>query len=180
MAVDIDAYKRDLEQLKSQRSVVQAKLDEAVRHAAELMQTLKSFGYNTVEEAEQAYVRQLAEAEQQHKQVQKLIMEINSLDQKLPTREEVAARLQSLSVGNVVLSEPDPERPMKEDADFGDGNDITVIASAPIKPEPQVVESNPIVDSVVQFATQSQPNVKETIDPAIKDVNLSDVLFASL
>ena len=103
MAVNIEEFKRDLDQLKSQRSVVQAKLDEAVKHANEIEQTLKSFGYNSVEEAEQAYARQCVDAERQHEQVKKLIMEIQSLDTKLPTREEVAQRLQALSVGQVEL-----------------------------------------------------------------------------
>ena len=55
MAVDIDVFKSELEQLKNQRSVIQAKLDEANKHITELTETLKGMGFNSVEEAEQAY-----------------------------------------------------------------------------------------------------------------------------
>ena len=200
MAVNIEEFKRDLDQLKSQRSVVQAKLDEAVKHAAEIEQTLKSFGYNSVEEAEQAYARQLQQAEQQHEQVKKLIVEIQSLDQKLPTREEVAQRLQSLSVGQIVppvVSVPqvatqdviDQPVPSSETT-VTDNPPMTVVYNDPtgsglvaVKSDVSIVEdTNPIVDSVVQFAKQDS-NVKETpkqTNDNVNNIDLGNILFSSL
>jgi len=101
MAVDIDAFRADLEQLKNQRSIIQAKLDEANRKASELLEMLKGLGFSSVDDAKQAYVRQCADAENQHALVRQLIEEIKKVDQDLPTREDVMARLASLDLGQV-------------------------------------------------------------------------------
>ena len=63
MAVDIESFKRDLDELKNQRSVIQAKLDEANRHLSELTETLKGMGFNSVADAKQQ-MQDLTDSEQ--------------------------------------------------------------------------------------------------------------------
>ena len=180
MAVDIDSFKSDLEELKNKRSVIQAKLEEANRHVAELNQTLQSMGFSSVEEAKQAYLKQVAEAEQQHALVKQLIEEINQVDVNVPTREEVAERLKSLSVAPQDVHLETVESPV-------------AIASVETKVEPdgaggtvenisvQAVPIEPANDFVQQQIVP--PNVNSSAKPANSnggDMDLSGILFANL
>ena len=175
MAVDIDVFKSDLEQLKNQRSVIQAKLDEANRHITELMETLKGMGFNSVEEAKQAYQKQLTEAEGQHALVKQLIQEINQVDVNVPTREAVMERLNSLATQ---LTQPLPV------------NDA--VATAPVVSTGvnanQTVVSAPVMEQAL--TQQSNDFIQQNIIPPVTEapvdsnnngeVDLGGMLFASL
>lgn len=164
MAVDIDSFKRDLDQLKNQRSVIQAKLDEANRHVDELMGTLKGMGFNSVEEAKQAYVKQQAEAEQQHALVKKLIAEIMQVDSQVPTREEVMERLNALSTGNLENTPQPKENPVLDNI-------------IPTKPVEMVQEQVPVVASV----SVQEPKLTVSSDNGTNNsMDLGSMLFASL
>lgn len=157
MSVDIDSFKRDLDQLKNQRSIIQAKLDEANKHVAELTKTLNEMGFANIEEAKQAYSNQCAQAESQHALVQQLIQEINQVDSKIPTREEVMSRLNALSsivpVPVNVESGTLPESPVSETSDIIQENIV-----------PPVVPSN----------------TNNSNSSSAQDVDLGGMLFASL
>ena len=157
MSVDIDSFKRDLDQLKNQRSIIQAKLDEANKHVAELTKTLNEMGFANIEEAKQAYSNQCAQAKSQHALVQQLIQEINQVDSKIPTREEVMSRLNALS--SVV---PGP-----------------VNVESEILPESPVVEtSNIIQENIVPPVVPNNTNSSNS--SSAPDVDLGGMLFASL
>lgn len=192
MAVNIDAFKSDLDALKNQRSVIQAKFDEANRHVNELMETLKGMGFNSIDEAKQAYAKQCQDAEKQHAQVQVLIDEIKSLDAKVPSREDVMARLASLSQGDFENTSSVPDNPVldqviasslpeKPDADFGDGGDVSYVASAPIPEESVPTMEDVLIEPLIQ---QSQENAQLTnsSDQGINngEPDLGQMLFASL
>lgn len=181
MAVDIDVFKSDLEQLKNQRSVIQAKLDEANRHITELTETLKGMGFNSVEEAKQAYQRQLTEAEGQHALVKQLIQEINQVDVNVPTREAVMERL------NAMATQPTQPLPVNE-----------VVATAPVASTGvnanQTVVSAPVLEQAltqpVQPSQQANDFIQQNIIPPATEapvdsnnngeVDLGGMLFASL
>ena len=173
MAVDIDSFKRDLEQLKNQRSLLVAKRDEAKRHVDELTATLNGMGFATIEDAKAAYVKQVFLAESQHEQVKKLIQEINLVDTNVPTREEVANRLNSLSIGDIsVAQEQTKMDPVIEN----------------VIPQVNVVNEPPVQVDVVQ-EDQVQLNIPEgnvqltnVVQPAMNngETKLEDLLFASL
>ena len=157
MAVDIDSFKRDLDQLKNQRSVIQAKLDDANKHITELEQTLKGMGFDTVDAAKEAYVRQLGDAEVQHQLVKDLMQEIQQIDVNIPTKEEVTERLKALSLGDFekksVVEQVVPSvQPVVAE-------EITV---SDVGMNPPVVEQPVVQQPVVQ---QVVPQVQETVQP---------------
>ena len=169
MAVNIDEFKRDLDQLKNQRSVIQAKLDEANRHVEELKGTLAGMGFQTIDQAKQAYTKQLADAEQQHALVKQLIQEIQQVDVKCPTREDVMKRLSELSVGNVHApseqSTPQMEQSVPQD-------DVI----------PEVINPVPDVAPVIPDQTAATVNLNnsQVVTNNNSDIDLGDLLFASL
>ena len=146
MAVNIDSFKTDLENLKNQRSIIQAKLDEANRHVSELTETLKGMGYSSIDEAKAAYAKQLADAEGQHALVKQLIEEIKSVDHKLPTKDEVIERLNALSAESALSADAVPS--------------VAPIPSAePIPSTPSVptIEPEPMAVSEVTPVTPTKP-----------------------
>lgn len=150
MAVDIDSFKRDLDQLKNQRSVIQAKLDDANRHIAELEQTLKGMGFDSLDAAKEAYVRQLGDAEQQHNIVKQLMQEIQQLDTNVPTKDEVMERLNALSVGDFVNKDQSQSVSVEESVKQPEiAEQVQVVSEEPIMPPP-VMEEQPVVQQVSQ------------------------------
>ena len=162
MAVDIDSFKRDLDQLKNQRSVIQAKLDDANKHITELEQTLKGMGFDTVDAAKEAYVRQLGDAEAQHQLVKNLMQEIQQIDANIPTKEEVTERLKALSLGDfekkpiVEQVVPSVQPVVAEEITVPDVGMNPPVVEQPVIQQPVVQQ--PVVQQVV-------PQVQETVQP---------------
>ena len=191
MAVDIDAFKRDLDTLKNQRSVIQAKLDEANRHVDELKNTLAGMGFNSVDEAKQAYAKQVGEAEAQHAVVKQLIAEISQVDSNVPSREEVAARLASLSFNQQAPANVQTNPVSAPVAHSGVSNNNTVI-STPVMQQAAVQAPNNAVAQPVQapvndFVQQQviPPQVPGNVNSQPKQGNnsvdaLGGLLFANL
>lgn len=169
MAVDIESFKRDLDELKNQRSVIQAKLDEANRHLSELTETLKGMGFNSVADAKQAYVKQMSEAESQHDLVKKLIQEIRNVDMSVPTRDEVLSRLKSLDSANVQAVQPAAAAVEINQPNLVSTNEVPVM-------NVNYSENDFIQQNVVPPAVENKAPVQD----AGVQADLSDMLFASL
>ena len=167
----IEAFKADLDSLRNQQSVVQAKLDEANRHIAELNATLKGMGFNSLDEAKAAYAKQLQDAEKQHSIVQKLIEDIKAVDQKIPSREEVTARLAELSKGNFEAPKQVPVPPTEN--------------ATPLMEAPSVSESSVDLNVDQSVAIENNQDMSQ-VEPIVNtnqsegSIDLGDLLFASL
>lgn len=172
MAVDIETFKSDLEQLKNQRSVIQAKLDEANRHVAELTETLKGMGYSSVDEAKQAYLKQLSEAENLHALVKQLIQEINQVDANVPTREDVIQRLSVLE-NNIIPDVPKVVMPQQVNVE------ASSVSEAPVPSENDFIQQNIVQPGVVTNPVDTTSNNDGTAGTT-GDIDLGGMLFASL
>lgn len=179
MAVDIESFKHDLDLLKNQRSVIQAKLDDANKRVAELTETLKGMGFNSVDDAKQAYARQLAEAEGQHALVKQLIQEINNVDVSLPSREDVMARLTELSKGVVSNVSPVPNvTPVTETVPVQGVVSSVVHENVPMDDVPSDMFDSGVTSSVQEGSVSLNNSSVQAINNG--DIDLGGLLFNSL
>lgn len=103
--LDIAAFQKDLDTLKNQRSLLQVKLSETVKKAGQLKETLKSYGYNSLAEAEEAYKQLVQEASVKHAQVKGLIEKINTAEAELPSKDDILKMFKVSDVAEIASQE---------------------------------------------------------------------------
>ena len=89
----LQEYQKDLSTLKQKISHVQVKLEASTEHVKALRNTLNEMGYSSLDDAKEAYKKMYADAEKKHAQVKQLIQEIDNLEAKMPSREEILSKL---------------------------------------------------------------------------------------
>lgn len=146
---ELTSFKTDLEQLKTQRSHIQIKMEESVNKAKQLKETLSKMGYANLQEAKDAYSHLLADAEHKHAEVKGYIDQIKHTEATIPSKDEI---LQKLKEEAQVL--PPQETPT----------------------EPQVPVSEPKKEEEAAFEGFTEVKEEESSPTPAEEVNLLDNL----
>ena len=131
---ELTQFKTDLEQLKTQRSHVQIKMEESVKRAKELKETLSKMGYNNLQEAKDAYSHLLADAEHKHAEVKGYINQIKHTEATIPSKDEILQKLKDeVQVLPAQEPIPVPTEALKA-SDLGlSKEDVEALATTPVE-----------------------------------------------
>lgn len=124
----LEAYKANLEKLKTKKAQVDVRLQNCVKQAGELKKRLAVMGYENLDAAKADYQRRTADLSEKSKLVESLIKQIDAVEASVPSKDDILEQLRkSVQVipqedvkfqpAEAALSKPSGEVTQEEDAE---------------------------------------------------------------